>query len=156
MRESTLVDHLVMSPRQYRTAEHIRQNFVGSGKNSNNFKHILTHFSQETPTRVIGKQYRPRSDTREHTVLQHLIRVFTVCFKYKNFYNIMLLNGCFHIGPVTGPRAIVLAWGRAEGQYSHPKANMTARGPVTNILFMTLLLINFFFFSQSRKLKVTK
>ena len=41
--------------------------------------------------------------------------------------NIMLLNGCFHAGPVTGLRTVVLA---LELLY-WPKANTTASGPVT-------------------------
>ena len=44
----------------------------------NNFLNELTHFSQETPKRVIGKQCRPRSDAQ--LWMQHLIRVYTVQF----------------------------------------------------------------------------
>ena len=65
--------------------------------------------------------------------------------------NIMLFNGSFHTGPVTGPRSVVLAedgcigpkqnrWpirmavlaqSKTGGQYSHPKANTTGQGLVT-------------------------
>ena len=38
---------------------------------------ILTHFSQETPKRVIGKLCRPRSDAAFST--RRLIRVYNVC-----------------------------------------------------------------------------
>ena len=52
-------------------------------------------------------------------------------------------------GSRIGLRIAVLAWGEAEGQYNHPKACATGRGPVKsqceNIDFMTFLLINFFF-----------
>ena len=50
----------------------------------------------------------------------------------------MSWNGCFLIGPVTGPKAspiglqmAVLALGEAEDQYSNPRANMPTLGPVT-------------------------
>ena len=46
-----------------------------------------------------------------------------------------LLNGSFHIGPSRiGLGIAVLARGEAEGQYSHPKARTTGRGPVTGPL----------------------
>ena len=50
----------------------------------------------------------------------------------------MSWNGCFHIGPVTGPRPVVLAIGWLywpEAQYSNPQANTTALGPVTRSLW---------------------
>ena len=51
----------------------------------------------------------------------------------------MLLNGCFHIGHVIGPQALVLiglrlavlARGFASGKYSNPQVSTAARGPVT-------------------------
>ena len=50
---------------------------------------------------------------------------------------IMLVNACFHFGPVTDSRALILAWGFAvlargvaESQYSLLKTKTTGRGPV--------------------------
>ena len=68
--------------------------------------------------------------------------------------NIMSLNGCFHIGPVTGPRTVVLAWGLLFWPSASPRANTAIRRPIRlacnntrtcnrgqceNIQFMTLL-----------------
>ena len=57
----------------------------------------------------------------------------------------MLLNGCFHIGPVTGLifwKMAVLAWDEAKGHHSHLKANMTGQGH-ENIHLILFLLLTF-------------
>ena len=64
----------------------------------------------------------------------------------------MLLNGRFHIDPVTGPRAVLLAWRllywpEAESQYSHPMDSTTARELVTGPIWKHLFhdIFNFVF-----------
>ena len=63
-------------------------------------------------------------------------------------------------GSDIGLRITVLARGEAEGHYSHPKANTTARGPVTGPVrkhqFHDIFILIGLSFSAFKVLKVDK
>jgi len=44
--------------------------------------------------------------------------------------NIVLINGCFHNGPVICPRLVIMAQGRLYWPEATPRANTTFRGPL--------------------------
>jgi hypothetical protein len=53
------------------------------------------------------------------------------CFRsfYKN-NTIVLINGCFHNGPVRCPRLVIMAQGRLYWPEATPRVNTTFRGPL--------------------------
>ena len=96
-------------------------------------------------------------DKAVYPVRGHLIKVSEaelILYASLQSLNIMLLNRCFHIGPVRGPLAVALACGLLYWPEAKPKANTTIRRPIRlaedlwqgqceNIHFITFLFINF-------------
>ena len=50
--------------------------------------------------------------------------------RYMKFIIIVLINGCFHNGPVICPRLVIMAQGRLYWPEATPRANTTFREPL--------------------------
>ena len=52
------------------------------------------------------------------------------CSDSSLLYTIVLINGCFHNGPVICPRLVIMAQGRLHWSEATPRVNTTFRGPL--------------------------
>jgi hypothetical protein len=105
---------------------------MSQGVQINNFSFIYLFWGGGIP--ITRKSYPQTFVMYFKYPIQHIFEsIIIMILSHKMWYKIntiVLINGCFHNGPIICPRLVIMAQGRLYWPEATPRANTTFRGPL--------------------------